>query len=88
MGRRSIIQADQSYSFSDYFKLFIFGLFQVEFCTAGQEPILYGAISTGNIWQLGCFDQQAKVITQNFNLYRVPGDLEELLRILVRLLGV
>lgn len=53
-----------------------------------EEPILYGAISTGNIWQFGCFDRQAKVITQDFNLYRVPGDLEELLRILVRLLGL
>ena len=87
MGRRSIIQADQSYSFSDYFKLFIFGLFQVEFCAAGQEPILYGAISTGNIWPFGCFDRQANVITQDFSLYRVPGDLEEWLQILVRLLG-
>jgi hypothetical protein len=47
------------------------------------QPILQGAISTGNIWQFGQFDRAARAITQDLNLYRVPTDLDELLRILV-----
>ena len=51
-----------------------------------DQPILQGAISTGNIWQFGQFDRAAHVITQDLNLFRVPADLEELLRILVNIL--
>lgn len=52
-----------------------------------EQPILYGAISTGNIWQFGQFHRQNRQVTQDLNLYRVPADLEDLLRILVHLLG-
>ena len=48
-----------------------------------DEPILKGAISTGNIWQFGQFDRQKKEVTQDLDLYRVPADLEELLRVLI-----
>jgi len=51
-----------------------------------DQPILYGAVSTGNIWQFGQFDRQQRQVTQDLNLYRVPADLEALLRILVNLL--
>jgi hypothetical protein len=51
-----------------------------------DQPILQGAISTGNIWQLGQFDRQSRQVTQDLNLYRVPADLEEILRILVSIL--
>jgi hypothetical protein len=51
-----------------------------------DQPILHGAISTGNIWQFGQFDRQSRQVTQDLDLYRVPADLEELLRILVRIL--
>jgi len=43
-------------------------------------------ISTGNIWQFGQFHRQDRQIIQDWNLFRVPADLEELLRILVHLL--
>jgi hypothetical protein len=52
-----------------------------------EQPILYGAISTGNIWQFGTFDRQSRQIVQDLNLYRVPADLDELLRILVGILA-
>lgn len=52
-----------------------------------EQPILYGAISTGNIWQFGTFDRQSRQVTQDLNLYRVPADLDELLRILVGILS-
>jgi hypothetical protein len=51
-----------------------------------DQAILQGAISTGNIWQFGQFDRQARMITQDLDLYRVPADLDDLLRILIKTL--
>jgi hypothetical protein len=51
-----------------------------------DQTILPGAISTGNIWQFGQFNRQTREMTQDLDLYRVPADLEDLLRILVRIL--
>lgn len=52
-----------------------------------DQSILYGAISTGNIWQFGKFDRQSRCVIQDLNLYRVPADLEDLLRILVEIMN-
>lgn len=51
-----------------------------------DQSILQGAISTGNIWQFGQLDRQARCVTQDLDLYRVPADLEHLLRVLVQIL--
>jgi hypothetical protein len=51
-----------------------------------DQPILQGAISTGNIWQFGQFDRATRQITQDLNLYRVPADLVDLIQILVSIL--
>jgi hypothetical protein len=51
-----------------------------------DQPILQGAISTGNIWQFGQFHRADRAITQDIDLYRVPADLDDLLRILVKTL--
>ena len=51
-----------------------------------EQPILKGAISTGNIWQFGQFDRRSREVTQDLDLYRVPADLDELLRVVVRCL--
>jgi hypothetical protein len=48
-----------------------------------QQPELVGAVSTGTIWQFGVLHRQDKLVTQELTLYRVPTDLEPLLRILV-----
>ncbi len=48
-----------------------------------DTPILQGAVSTGDVWQFGLLNREDRQITQDLNLYRVPADLEELLRILV-----
>jgi hypothetical protein len=53
-----------------------------------DQPLLKGAISTGNIWQFGQFDRQSRAITQDIDLYRVPADLEDLLRILINQLTI
>jgi len=47
---------------------------------------LYGAVSLGNIWQFAILHRESKQITQDLNLYRVPNDLEILMRILVGLI--
>jgi hypothetical protein len=51
-----------------------------------DSTILYGAVTTGDIWQFGTFHRQDKVITQDLMLYRVPTDLESLISILVGIL--
>jgi len=51
-----------------------------------EHPILYGAVTTGDIWRLGTFDRQARRVDEDRTLYRVPEDLETLLKILVAIL--
>ena len=51
-----------------------------------EDPILYGAITTGDIWQFGSFHRSSRLITQSLMLYRVPTDLEPLMQILVGIL--
>jgi len=51
-----------------------------------DHPILYGAVSIGNIWQFVVLHRESKEITQDLNLYRVPNDLEILMKILVALM--
>jgi hypothetical protein len=46
-------------------------------------PIIYGAVTTGDIWKFGFLKRQEKQIIQDINLYRVPTDLDELLRIIL-----
>lgn len=52
-----------------------------------QQPQLFGAVSTGTIWQFGILHRQQKLITQSLTLYRVPTDLEPLTRILIAALS-
>jgi hypothetical protein len=51
------------------------------------EQILYGAVTTGNIWQFAFLEPPSKQITQDLQLYRVPTDLEELFAILLGILS-
>ena len=51
-----------------------------------DDPILYGAVTTGDIWQFGSLHRQARKVTQDLMLYRVPTDLEVLMQILVEIL--
>jgi hypothetical protein len=47
---------------------------------------LYGAVTIGDAWRFGKLDQESKTITQDIALYTVPGQLEQLLQILVGIL--
>ena len=44
---------------------------------------LYGAVTIGEAWRFGKLDAASKTITQDILLYSVPGQLEQLLKILV-----
>ncbi len=44
------------------------------------------AVSTGNVWQFGILERANKRLIQDFNLYRVPADVEILLRALIGIL--
>jgi len=50
------------------------------------QSTLIGAVTTGNLWQLGRLDRVAKHFEQGLDSYRVPDDLEPLMRILVQVL--
>jgi hypothetical protein len=52
-----------------------------------EQSVLYGAVTTGDIWKFGQLDRVEKRIVQDINLYRVPGDFEDLMRILVAILA-
>jgi len=51
-----------------------------------DDPVVYGAVTTGDIWQFGSFERESRVVTQHLMLYRVPTDLEVLMGILVGIL--
>jgi hypothetical protein len=51
--------------------------------TDADIPILYGAVTTGDIWQFGTYDRPKKLITQDLELYRVPADLTPLMTALL-----
>lgn len=54
----------------------------------GNQEILIGAVTMGNIWQFGLLNRQPKHIEQGLNLYQVPDDLDALMRILIQALIV
>lgn len=49
----------------------------------GDVPMLYGAVTTGEDWRFGILQRAAKQITQDIALYRVPENIEKLLRVLM-----
>ena len=51
-----------------------------------DEQLIFGAVTTGDIWQFGSFDRQLRRVTQDLILYRVPTDLEMLISMLVKIL--
>jgi len=55
--------------------------------TNSDNPILYGAVTTGNDWRFGEFHRQQRHIIQDIKLYRVPEELEILVSILIGLLS-
>ncbi|NEO27823.1 MAG: hypothetical protein F6K03_13270, partial [Kamptonema sp. SIO4C4] len=57
-----------------------------QFTETTQLNPFIGAVTTGNIWQFCRLYPIQKHLEQGLNLYRVPDDLDPLLRILVQAL--
>lgn len=51
-----------------------------------QENPLIGAVTTGKIWEFAQLDRSQKHLDQGLDTYRVPDDLDPLMRILVQAL--
>ncbi len=49
-------------------------------------PLLYGAVTTGQDWRFGTYHRPSRQVTEDMKLYRVPEELEILVRILVGIL--
>ena len=49
-----------------------------------DQRVLIGAVTTGTIWQFGQLYRATKQIEQGLENYRVPEDIEPLMRILVQ----
>ena len=52
------------------------------------ENSLFGAVTTGDIWQFGCYNPTQHQIAQDIHLYRVPDDLISLAKTLKGILMV
>ena len=51
--------------------------------TKSEQPILFGAVTTGEDWRFGLYKRSEKKIIEDLKLYRVPEELTELINILV-----
>lgn len=51
-----------------------------------RSDAMYGAVTIGDAWQFGHFDRRSKVITQDIELYTIPAQTTQLLRILLGIL--
>jgi hypothetical protein len=49
-----------------------------------KQPILLGGVTTGKIWEFARLNRKSKHIEQGLEDYRVPDDLDPLMRILVQ----
>ncbi|MGD1936302.1 MAG: hypothetical protein ACFCA4_01920 [Cyanophyceae cyanobacterium] len=49
-------------------------------------PTIYGAVTMGNFWTFGYLDRDKQIIVQDIGGFRVPDDLDELVRILIGIL--
>lgn len=52
-----------------------------------EQPMLLGAITTGTVWQFAWLHRDTKHFEQGLDSYRVPEDLDDLMRILVAALA-
>ncbi len=52
-----------------------------------EVPLLYGAVTTGDVWQFGQLNRGNKQVTQDVSFYPVPQSLEDLLQVLVAILS-
>jgi hypothetical protein len=53
-----------------------------------EGDVFYGAVTIGDAWRFGRLEKTTQQIFQDVSLYRIPDDLEDLMKILVGILEV
>jgi hypothetical protein len=51
-----------------------------------EQAVLYGAVTIGDVWRFGKLERDRQQINQDLNLFKVPDDLDPLLKILLGIL--
>jgi len=51
-----------------------------------DKNIFYGAVTMGDVWRFGKLERNRQTIFQDINLFRVPDDLEDLIKVMVGIL--
>jgi hypothetical protein len=49
-------------------------------------PVVYGAVTIGDVWRFGQLEVAATQITQDLKLWTVPDELPQVVRLLVGIL--
>lgn len=62
------------------------GVELIALAEAEDDPRLYGAVTTGNVWQFGCLDRASRCITQDLHQFLILEDLDRLAATLIGLL--
>jgi hypothetical protein len=52
-----------------------------------EGDVFYGCVTIGDAWRFGILEKTNQQIFQDISLYRIPDDLEDLMRILVGILA-
>ncbi|BAZ16379.1 hypothetical protein NIES4071_82550 [Calothrix sp. NIES-4071] len=55
--------------------------------TNKDTPILYGAVTTGEDWRFGIYKRAEKIILEDIKLYRVPEEIDLLVKTLVGIIN-
>jgi hypothetical protein len=50
--------------------------------TPTQQPILTGALTTGDVWKFAQLNRLTKQVTESINLLTVPDEVADLLKVL------
>ncbi len=51
-----------------------------------EQNVFYGAVTMGDVWRFGKLERNSQQITQDINLFKVPDDLDSLVRVLMGIL--
>lgn len=51
-----------------------------------EQTVFYGAVTMGDVWRFGKLERSQQQITQDINLFKVPDDLDTLVRVLLGIL--
>lgn len=80
-----VIEAKQSDLTKGFTQLAV-ELIALDSWAESESPILYGAVSTGEIWRFGLYDRAEHRVVEYLPLHRVPQDLEFVTRTIIGIL--